>query len=96
MLTGHSETNCRSGDVAIADDSVTASSSVSTQRLLGDNVRGMLSDVSKFPPKSRHLFDCILTLSCLPFYVILCEPVNLILDSVGIYVRYHENGALTV
>ena len=27
------------------------------------------------------------------FCVILCEPVNLILDSVGIYVRYHENGA---
>ena len=26
----------------------------------------------------------------------LCEPVNLILDSVGIYVRYHENSAQTV
>jgi len=61
--------------------------------VLGDNARGMLSDVSRFPPKSHHLSDRILTLSCLLFCVILCEPVNLILDFVGIYVRYHENGA---
>jgi len=27
------------------------------------------------------------------FCDILCEPLNLILDFVGIYVRYHENGA---
>jgi len=27
------------------------------------------------------------------FCVIPCEPLNLILDFVGIYVRYHENGA---
>jgi len=47
----------------------------------------------RFPPKSYHLSDCILTLSCLSFCVILCEPINLILDFVGIYVRYHENGA---
>jgi len=66
---------------------------ISNKFLLGDNARGMLSDVSRFPPKSCHLSDCILTLSCLPFCLILCEPVNLILDFVGIYVRYHENGA---
>jgi len=42
--------------------------------LLGDNARGMLSDVSRFPSKSHHLSDHILTLSCLPFCVILCEP----------------------
>jgi len=56
----------------------------------------MLSDVSRLLPKGYHLSDHILTLSCLPFCVIPCEPLNLLLDFVGIYVRYHENGALTI
>jgi len=64
--------------------------------MLGNNARGMLSDVSRFPPKSHHLSDHILTLSCFPFCDILCEPLNLLLDFVGIYVRYPENGALTI
>ena len=69
---------------------------ISNKFLLGDNARGMLSDVSRFPSKSRHLSDRILTLSYFPFCDILCEPLSLLLDFVGIYVRYHENGALTI
>jgi len=48
---------------------------------VGSHLRAVVSPIAI--PLSALLLFC----------VILCEPVNLILDSVGIYVRYHENGA---
>jgi len=48
-------------------------------KVLGDNARGMLSDVSRFPPKSCRLSDRILTLSYLPFCDILCDTCNSII-----------------
>jgi len=48
---------------------------------VGSHLRAVVSPIA-FPLSASLLF-------C----VILCEPIHLILDSVGIYVRYHENGA---
>ena len=48
---------------------------------VGSHLRAVISLIAF--PLSAFLLFC----------VILCEPINLILDSVGIYVRYHENGA---
>jgi len=46
----------------------------------------MLSDVGRFPSKSRRLTDRILTLSYLPFCDILCDSCKTIIGlSVNIY-----------
>jgi len=48
---------------------------------VGSHLRAVVSPIAF--PLSVFLLFCD----------ILCEPLNLILDFVGIYVRYHENGA---